>query len=226
VLTNADRTTRFVVTTCVAVTATISGLALALWPRVSPRDEGNDDIVAIAYEYPDGGGWKWEGSGAPEAVAVHGVELVPASADGTTFCNGFTFVVVMRSAEGRGLLDGMYVDDLHRFKKMWYADTKASAEDGAARALEETGLGRRVSFGEAMPGDFIHYQRLVNRTAHSAMFLGWVYRGEELVGFRYRGSQDATFGIGDHVEFFSDVPGLGGKVERWRFYIGRLAAGR
>ncbi len=54
------------------------------------------------------------------------------------------------------------------------------------------------------------------------IFLAWVEEKGQRIGFTYRSSQKSTNGIGDHTEYFSEIPGRGGKVDRSRMYFGRL----
>ncbi|GAB4108831.1 MAG: hypothetical protein Kow00105_16730 [Phycisphaeraceae bacterium] len=203
----------------------LTGAAVWFIRPQPPVPIDQSDIISLAYAYPDGGGWKWEGSGCPERIEHKGVLVVDKAGDTATYCNGFTFAVVMKAAGQRGLLGDVSIDKVWAFQKQWYAATEEGREMGAVSALENTGMGRRVTFDEAVPGDFVHFQRIRNGTAHSAIFLGWIEMGDRHVGFRYRGSQPRTNGIGDNAEYFTDTGFVGANVTRDRTYIGRLASG-
>jgi hypothetical protein len=53
----------------------------------------------------------------------------------------------------------------------------------------------------------------------------WVREGGRIIGIKYRSSQKSTDGIGDRVEYFADVKGREGKVDRARTYVARLDEG-
>lgn len=65
----------------------------------------NADVLKIAYSFKDGGQYNqaWKGSGATEEISFQGERILPVS-EGGTYCCGYTFAVVMRAAEERGLL--------------------------------------------------------------------------------------------------------------------------
>jgi hypothetical protein len=138
-----------------------------------------------------------------------------------TYCSGFTFAVVMKAADARGLLRDKSVDDIRAFQKQWYGATKESGETQCAFAVERLGIGKLVAAEKARAGDFLQLWR-TNKSGHSVVFLEWVKDGRQPIGVRYRSTQMSTDGIGDRVEYFAGVPGHDGKVDRQRLYFARL----
>jgi hypothetical protein len=98
------------------------------------------------------------------------------------------------------------------------------SDDGMYQAFEKFGLGYRIEFKDAQPGDVITLDRaLTNKegkersSGHSVIFLGFVNRNQELqeayeadsvVGFKYFSSQGTL----------SD----GGLGERWAYFKGKM----
>jgi hypothetical protein len=185
-------------------------------------------VLDIARSFKDGGGYVWEsGSGTPRAIEHEGEVILKAQEKGT-YCSGFTFSVAMQAAAKRGLLKGKSVDEVRRFQKEWYGAT----EDEEARtkqcalAVERLGIGREVKrLEDARPGDFVQIWR-TNKSGHSVVLIDWVREEGRIVGIKYRSSQKSTDGIGDRVEYFADVAGRDGKVDRSRTYVARLMEGR
>jgi hypothetical protein len=179
-------------------------------------------VLDVARSYKDGGGYVWEaGSGAPRTINFEGETLLAAQEKGT-YCSGFTFSVAMQAAVERGLLKGKKLDDVRRFQKEWYGVPKEAQETQCALAVERLGIGRRVKdLEEARPGDFVQIWR-TNKSGHSVVLVEPVREDGKLVGLRYRSSQKATDGIGERVEYFADVAGHDGKVDRARTYVARL----
>ena len=180
-----------------------------------------NDVIKIARSYKDGGTYSWKGSGTPEAIVFGKQTILPASKG--TYCSGFTFTVVMRAAEQRGLLKDKKVTEIRKFQKEWYGATKKSAEVQAGYAMKNLGIGDSVKPTDAQPGDFIQMWR-TKKSGHSAIFLGWIIEQGKKAGVRYRSTQESTNGIGDKEEYFSDMPGERGTVIRDRTYFARLNA--
>ena len=189
--------------------------------------DGGQAVLEIARSFEDGGGYVWEsGSGAPRAIEHNGQTILKAQEKGT-YCSGFTFSVAMQAAE-RGLLKGKGVDEVRRFQKEWYGATeeKDAREKQCALAVERLGIGREVKrLEDARPGDFVQIWR-TNKSGHSVVLVDWIRENGRIVGIKYRSSQKSTDGIGDRVEYFADVPGREGKVDRSRTYVARLKEGR
>ena len=183
--------------------------------------DASEDVLSVANDYADGGGYNWtpENSGACHGVDFRGEEIL-APGDGT-FCCGFTFEVAMRVAEERELLAGKSVDEIRRFQKLWYGSTDEDQETLVVYAAEQLGVGEQVSHDQARPGDFLQIWRN-NGSGHSVVFLGWVGDAERPDGFRYRSSQGSTDGIGNVTEYFEDSEAGSGKVVRSRAYFCRL----
>ena len=179
-------------------------------------------VLAIARAFEDGGGYVWEsGSGAPRAIEFDGETIVKAQEKGT-YCSGFTFSVVMQAAAERGLLHGKTADEVRRFQKEWYGVPKDAAEKQCALAVERLGIGQHVKkLDDARPGDFVQIWR-TNKSGHSVVLVELVREDGRTIGLKYRSSQRSTNGVGDRVEYFADVAGREGKVDRSRTYVARL----
>lgn len=176
------------------------------------------DTAQIAKAFPNGGHYNLAGSGTPEEVRFKNERILAKGTNGT-YCSGFTFSVVMRAAEKRGLLKDKSVEQVRRFQKEWYGVT-GDTNKQAGPAMEQLKIGKSIPFDEARPGDFVQLWR--TKSGHSAVFLGWVEEAGRKIGFKYRSSQKSTDGIFDNVEYFSDVPGKKGAVIRERTYFSRL----
>jgi hypothetical protein len=178
--------------------------------------------LQIARSFKDGGGYVWEdGSGTPRAIEFQGQTIVKAQPKGT-YCSGFTYSVVMQAAAERGLLRGKTVEQVRRFQKEWYGSTKDAAERQCAPAVERLGIGEHVkNLEDARPGDFVQIWR-TNKSGHSVVLVELVREQGKLIGLRYRSSQKSTDGIGDRTEYFANVSGREGKVDRSRVYVARL----
>jgi hypothetical protein len=185
-------------------------------------EEPGKDVLAAARAIPDGGSYVWaNGSGSPRAIRHDGEVILKAQEKGT-YCSGFTFCVAMQAARERGLLKGKSAEAVRQFQKEWYGSTEEAAERQCALAVERLGIGHEVkSLTDARPGDFMQIWR-INKSGHSVLFLDWVHEGDQVVGIKYRGSQKATDGVGDRIEYFADAPGHEGKVDRQRTYVARL----
>lgn len=180
------------------------------------------DVLAAAQAIPDGGTYVWDGgSGVPHEIRHNGETIVKAQKKGT-YCSGFTFTVAMEAARERGLLRGKSADAVRQFQKEWYGSTKDAAERQCALAVDRLGIGREIKkLEQAQPGDFVQIWR-TNKTGHSVVLLDWVREGDQIVGINYRSSQKSTDGVGDRIEYFADIEGRDGKVDRRRTYVARL----
>jgi hypothetical protein len=198
----------------------ITGILLTAGVLESAAKSGRS-VLEIARSYPDAGGYdsSWKGSGVPAEIRFDD-ERILAKGRGT-YCCGFTFAVVMDAAIERGLLRDKSVDQVRKFQKQWYGATEESREIQCALAVAALGIGEAIEPDEARPGDFLQFWR-TNKSGHSVVFLEWIEEGGRHVGFKYRSSQGATKGIGDRVEYFADVKGKDGAVDRSRLYFCRL----
>ena len=176
-------------------------------------------VVDIARTFPDGGGYEWKGTGVPEDIRFKGKTILAKGK--ATYCSGFTFAVVMKTANERGLLKDKRTEQIQSFQKEWYGATKESRETQCAYAIEKFGIGQHVAIKDAKPGDFLQLWRK-NKSGHSVVFLDWVVADGRPIGVRYRSTQTLTNGIGDRVEYFADTPGKKGPVDSKRLYFARL----
>ena len=197
----------------------ISTLAIAAGPSTKPTI----DVEAIARTFPDGGGYntKWAGTGTPEEIRFKDARILSKSENGT-YCCGFTFAVVMKAAAESGLLKDKSVEQIKRFQKEWYGAVKEKdiAERQCSVAIEHLGIGKQVSADDAKVGDFMQFWR--TKSGHSVVFLKWVEKDGQRIGFTYRSSQGSTDGIGDKTECFKDSGIEKAEVDRNRAYFGRL----
>lgn len=176
---------------------------------------GSQTVLDVARAIPDGGTYKMTGSGVPFEIVHKGAVILPKGE--TVYCSGFTFATAMRAAERRGLLADKSVGQVRQFHKDWYGSGK-EAEQLSGPALENLGIGRRVTHDEAVPGDFVQLWRKTN--GHSVVFLDWLRDSTgKKIGFKYRSAQTSN-GIADSQEKFSDS---GGSVNRARTYFSRLS---
>lgn len=184
----------------------------------------NQAALRVANGYKDGGKYntKWTGSGTPEEIRHKGERILAASEDGT-YCSGFTFAVVMKTAEQAGLLQNKKVEDVRKFQKDWYGavSEEEMREKQCALAVGKLGIGRQVSPEEAQPGDFVQFWR--GRSGHSVVFLGWVRdKDGNPTGLKYRSTQGSTDGIGNKVEYLNNSEAGSGSVDPDRVYFARL----
>jgi hypothetical protein len=194
-----------------------AAVAWSLWDRTD-----NSDILKIAYSYPDGGGYAaLSDSGVPELIDHKGITILKPSRDGASYCCGFTFLIAMKTAKARGLLDDKEPYEVKRFQYEWYGVPKASRWRQAAMAMENLGIGREIDPRDARAGDFVVVHR-VKGAGHSVIFLEWVRHNDTIVGFRYRSSQPPTNGVGDAVEYFATSGYREAAVDPKHFYVARL----
>jgi len=203
----------------------LTGFALLVTSaRTTDFSGPNADVLKSAYSFKDGGGYNkvWKGPGVPEGIFFKGERIVPAS-EGGTYCCGFTFAVVMRAAEARSLIKDKTPEQIRKFQKEWYGATDADKEKLVAFAAKNLGIGREIPFDDAKPGDFCQFWR--GKSGHSVIFLSWIEENGEKIGIRYRSSQGATDGIGDHTEYFKTIRGQKNPVDPKRTYFCRLNPG-
>jgi hypothetical protein len=181
----------------------------------------NEVVLAAVRSIPDGGGYNWVAgsTGVPEEIRFKDT-LILSKGKGGTYCCGITFAVVMQAGTELKMLDDLSPADVKLLQKRFYGVPKDAQERQCVMALEEAGLGKEVTPDEAKAGDFMQFYR--DTGGHSVVFLAWVVEDGQRVGFTYRSSQKSTDGVGDKTEYFSDVAGKDGKVDRKRMYFGRL----
>jgi hypothetical protein len=199
----------------------LKGALLSLAACVFVSKASAADILEIARAYEDGGGYdnSWNGTGVPKEIEFKGERILKEGKG--TYCCGFTFAVAMDGALERGLLADKSAEQIRAFQKRWYGATEESREIQCAMAVEKLGVGSRIEPDDARPGDFLQFWR-TNKSGHSVVFIEWIEEDGRPVGFKYRSSQGSTKGIGGRVEYFSDVAGKVGLVDRERTYFCRL----
>lgn len=189
------------------------------------QTEYNNEILEIAQQYKDGGGYKWSGTGCPESIFHKNQIVIAKSATSTTYCCGFTFVVAMKTLQKHKLLENKTWAEVKKFQQEWYGATSESAEKQPVIALVHMNLGKEVSFHQAKAGDFIQFWR--GKTGHSAVFKGWIINEKnDTIGIEYRSTQKSTNGIGNNKEYFEgiEVNGKKGEVIRKRTYFARIVS--
>lgn len=205
-------------------------LACAAPRSLHAEDDAPADLNTQVLEEANrhaGGGYnsRWGGSGTMQEIRFKDQRILSAG-EGGTYCCGYTFNVFMNVAQAHRLLDDLTVAQVRALQKHWYGSVPNSHEQ--AELIRETqiryavtllGIGTGVEPEDARPGDFLQFWR--QRSGHSVVFLGWVVEDGRAVGVRYRSSQGATDGIGEHTERFA---GHGGSVDPDRMYFARLHA--
>lgn len=212
----------------VAATLAVAGcaaLAYGIWLRPKPPPQrhpqpqaSGDDIVKIAYSFKNGGGYDAKRSGVTTDVMFGGTKILTANE--TTHCSGFTFVIAMRASRQRSLLKNINAIAVKRFQKEWYGAVPGSEVKTLVTAMEHLGIGREIYALDAQPGDFVQFW--AHKSGHSAIFLEWLKRDGKVVGLKYRSSQPATKGIGDHSGHFTTSGLSTGVIEPEKFFVGRL----
>jgi hypothetical protein len=174
-------------------------LALLIFIYATYGQGVNDRVLKIANSY-EGGGYKWAGStGTPKDLIFNDTKILSGSSEGT-HCSGYTFMVAFEVLKEANMLDGLDLAAVRRLQRNWFGTDEASAETQCLMALEKQGLGKRVTFEEAKPGDFVQFWRN-NKTGHSVIFLDWVKdTSGNITGITYRSTQKLTNGIGDRTE--------------------------
>lgn len=192
----------------------------------NPNNGAARDTLNIARSYGDGGGYRWPagnsnaGSGCPDTIAHKGNIIINKSTDGTTYCSGFTFAVLMKTAEKRGLLNSLDLVAVRNLQKDWYGfGPNTDGENLVASALQASQIGFNISKDEAQPGDFLQLWR-TNNSGHSTVFVEWVLEQGQKIGLKYRSTQTSTNGIGDRIEYFTGFKG--GSLDPNRLYFARL----
>ncbi|MCA9491451.1 MAG: hypothetical protein KC621_16075 [Myxococcales bacterium] len=169
----------------------------------------NGQILAAAMRLRHGGGYRFEPEprlpsdptnprdphhdGVTRDLSWRGERVARAAADGATFCCGVTFEAWLDADPPLGDLGAL---ELREVLADWFCPVMGHA--GAAEALVNRGLGRRVTLRSARPGDLCQRWRSTDLAApsgHSVVFLdhrdGWL---------TYWSSQRATDGVGVHRE--------------------------
>ena len=205
----------------------ITGLLLlippAAWPRMTAPQDGR--VIELANSRTGGGYSALSDSGVSKAIYFDDEILLRASKDGSTYCCGFTFEIVMQLAQERGLLKGKSYIEMKRFQKQWYGAEPGSNKRQVAMAMENLGIGREISLDNARPGDFVIYSRTGPRgIGHSVVLIDTIRRDGKVIGLYYRSSQPTTNGIGNQTEYLSDTGYSNGTIRRDTIVAARLDA--
>ena len=168
----------------------------------SPGAAGfNQRVLALTRGYPTGGfgGYCWPAPAGSDGLTrdLHlGDDVVARGGAGGTHCVGVTFEVFWRALEACPGGAGAALDATaaRRLRTTWYVPELGG--QGAAAALEQSGLGQRVSLDDARPGDFVQaWSR--GGLGHSMVLLGFTRdAGGAPTSIRYWSSQPWTQGIG------------------------------
>jgi len=171
-------------------------------------------MVDILESYPTDGsyGYWWPSDsygwlGTTQDIYYLDERVAEGDPDNQSYCVGLTWEVFMRAFQeadamtgGSGSLNGMSVDDLTEFRIDWFI--RDLWGDGNVDALENYGIGERVtSLEDARPGDIVQFWRN-SGSGHNNIFVEWVRDGDqEIVGLTYWSTQGSTDGIGYNTEY-------------------------
>jgi len=157
------------------------------------------------YYWPEDGGWY----GTTQDIYYQGELVAEGDPEGRCFCVGLTWEVYMRAFEaadkmtgGTGSLNGMTVSDLTEFRIDWFI--RDLWGDGNVDALENYGLGERVTnLEDAQHGDIVQFWRN-SGSGHNNLFIEWVRADDDntIIGLTYWSTQGSTDGIGYNTEYF------------------------
>jgi hypothetical protein len=170
----------------------------------------NEHVLEVMHTYPLDGrhGYYWprEGSweGTTRDVVYDGRLLATGDPEGRSFCCGLTFEVyvraLLRAAGGpHPAVDG---DTLHELRLRMFGDSEVGERRRLVQfGLESLELGTAIErLEDARAGDFVQLWRH-SGSGHQAVFVNWVWSGEEIVGLTYWSSQGSTRGIGYRTEW-------------------------
>ncbi len=195
--------------------------------REAPTPEGslNRFVLEVMREYPTDGtcGYHWPRSGgwegATQDVVWGGRVLAKGDAQRRSYCCGLTFEVYVRAlqrAQG-GDVPGLDADTLHEARLRFFGDSRQAPDRKklVQHALESLRLGRSVPHAEARAGDFVQLWRH-GGSGHQAIFVNWLWKGDQIVGLTYWSSQPSTKGIGYRSELVNDEA-----IDLSQVYVGR-----
>ncbi len=185
----------------------------------------NAQVMRLIAEYPEKGfgGYMW-----PAKPGTHGTTRdlfyrktrIARAGDGT-HCVGVTFEIMWRAlATVPGAQTRLSHKQAKRLRYLWFVPQDGGM--GPAEALPAYGLGKRISdWSQARPGDFIQLWNQDRTFGHSAIFVGWIRKGEgQIVGVTYWSSQPWTGGIGLSAFSIGNQPG---DMDPDAVFIARLA---
>lgn len=169
------------------------------------------------FHWPKSGNWK----GTTRDVVYAGTKLIDGDPQGRCYCCGLTFEVYVRAlmhATGGRPVEGVSADTLREAQLRFFGDSKQDPERRklVQHAFASLGLGQAIEdLKQARAGDFVQFWRH-SGSGHSAIFINWLWKGDEIVGLVYWSTQGSTHGIG----YNSERIGPDG-VKADEIYIGR-----
>lgn len=154
------------------------------------------------YHWPNAAESDWEGTTRP--VEYGGRALTQGDPERRSYCCGLTFEVYVRALvlAGGGPAPGVTADALHELRLRFFGDSDAGERRRLVQfGLTSLGLGVAVErLEDARAGDFVQFWRH-SGSGHQAVFVNWVWDGEQIVGLTYWSSQPSTRGIGYRTEW-------------------------
>lgn len=194
-------------------------------PVPAPDGSLNAWVMDVVREYPTDGsfGYHWPKSGGWEGVTQdlvwNGKKLASGDAQRRSYCCGLTYEVWVRAlqrAQG-GDVPGLDAATMHEARLRFFGDSREGERKRLVQfAFESLELGRAVAHAEARTGDFVQLWRK-NESGHQAVFINWLWKGDEIVGLTYWSSQPSTKGIGYRSERVEDGLDLA------QTYVGRAS---
>lgn len=176
-------------------------------------------------------------NGVTENLYYKGEILLKAEPSGNkaSHCSGITFEVFFKAMQKRNADLGLDIDDFNGLSKSelydmaltWYAAKGSKSKHNMATAVENYGMGYRITDMEKLSsGDFIDFSR-TNNTGHTAVFINWIRdNNHRIIGFKYWSSQESTKGINYNEEYFNILDSNGkryGSVMIDNLYMARIA---
>lgn len=152
-------------------------------------------------------------NGVTEDLYYGGEVLLKANPNGNraSNCTGITFEVFFKAMQKKNQDLGLALDDFNGMNKeelldfvlTWFVAKGDKAESNLALAIEKYGFGKRIyDLEELRSGDFMDLSR-ENNTGHAVIFMDWIRKEGEIIGFKYWSSQGSTKGISYKEEYFN-----------------------
>jgi hypothetical protein len=194
---------------------------------------GTDSLaVARAFEPLAFGSYKWNSSGGlPIDVYFKSSDpIFKKTADGSTYCTGYTFAVGFATALNRGLLNDFTDKDIVKMQVVWNDGIAKNypklCVDAIAKPLASNlkALGKEVSLEDTKAGDFCQIWR-TSGSGHSVVVVETIKKDNKITGLKYYSSNGKVnpttkrTGAGENTEYFSDS---GGTMLKKNTYFARL----
>lgn len=175
---------------------------------------------ARAFEPLAFGSYKWNSSGGlPIDVYFKSPDpIFKKTADGSTYCTGYTFAVGFVTALNRGLLNDFTDKDIVKMQVVWNDGIAKNypklCVDAIAKPLASNlnALGKEVSLENAKAGDFCQIWRTTG-SGHSVIVVETIKKDNKITGLKYYSSNGKVnpttkrTGAGENTEYFSDSSG-------------------